>query len=320
MTRGERPRVGLLVIALLGLGANLALAEPGTTREPPTGPASLLEGFSPLSITAGTTSEWTVTGRNLGGVERVLISGEGVTIIDRKLKPSNAFALTVRAEVGAEPGLREVRAESPNGLSNFLLFRVEMIPIVREHEPNDDPAHAREIAFGSAVAGTLEPRDLDHFRCSGRAGQRVMVEVEAHRLGSPALPVVTLLTSSGNALAQGRETRGDRDGRLSYRLPREGTYPLLVHDFLFGGDDGAGYRLRVSDAPFATGLVPLGGRRGRPITITASGGSLAEPRTKAVALPDEPGAVVEPAPFDGLGGPVSVPQRLARISHRIVSD
>jgi hypothetical protein len=146
------------VIALLGLGVNLASAEPGTTRELPPGPAPLLVGLSPLSITAGTTSEWTVTGRNLGGVERFLISGEGVTIIDRKLKSGNAFALTVRAEVGAEPGLREVRAESPDGLSNFLLFRVETIPIVRERELNDDLAHATEIAFGSAVAGTLEPR------------------------------------------------------------------------------------------------------------------------------------------------------------------
>jgi hypothetical protein len=35
------------------------------------------------------------------------------------------------------------------------------------------------------------------------------------------------------------------------------------------------------------------------------------PRAKTVALPDEPGAVVEPGPFDGPGGPVSVPQRLA---------
>lgn len=62
------------------------------TREPPPRPAPLLVGLSPLSITAGTTSEWTVTGRNLGGTERSLISGEGVTITDRKLKPGNKFA------------------------------------------------------------------------------------------------------------------------------------------------------------------------------------------------------------------------------------
>jgi hypothetical protein len=139
----------------------------------------------------------------------------------------------------------------------------------------------------------------------------VSVEVEALRLGSPVLPVVTLLSATGSALAQGRELRGERDGRLRHRLPRDGTYLLLVHDFLYGGAESAGYRLRVVDAPFATALFPLGGPRGGTITVTASGGDLAAPRTRTVALPDEPGAVIEPGPFDGPGGPVTVPQRLA---------
>ena len=72
-----------------------------------------------------------------------------------------------------------------------------------------------------------------------------------------------------------------------------------------------GYRLRVSDAPFATALFPLGGPRGTSISVSASGGSLTESRTRTILLPDEPGAVVDPGPFDGPGGPVLVKQRLA---------
>ena len=161
-------------------------------------------GLAPPGITIGTTAEWTVNGQNLAEVKRFLISGEGVTIVDRKPKSDSALALTIRARPGAAPGLREFLAESPGGLSNVLLFRVDTIPQVMEREPNDDPARATEFPVDSAVVGSLRPGDLDYFRFTGQAGQRVTVEIEAHRLGSPILPVVTLLSASGSALAEAR--------------------------------------------------------------------------------------------------------------------
>jgi hypothetical protein len=311
MTDRMRRGAGGLAIALLGMITSLAMAQAPPPGEPAIGPAPTLLGLSPLGITADTTAEWTISGRNLDRIERFLISGEGVTVLGHKNKADNALTLTVRADAGAAPGIRELRAESPEGLSNFLLFRVETVPVVSEREPNDAPERATEIAPGAVLSGTLDPRDLDYFRFAGRAGQQVTVEVEALRLGSPVLPVVTLLSANGSALAQGRERRGDRDDRLCFRLPRDGTYLVLVHDFLYGGAAAAGYRLRVSDAPFATALFPLGGPRGQTITLTATGGNLAEPRSRSMTLPDEPGAIVEPGPFDGPGGPVTVRQRLA---------
>jgi hypothetical protein len=311
MTERMRRQAGGWAIVWFGMIASLATAQSPPRVESLAGPAPTLLGLSPLGITAGTTAEWTLSGHDLGGVERFLISGEGVAVLGQKNKADDALTLTVRADAGAAPGFRELRADSPEGLSNFLLFRVETDPVVSEREPNDAPDRATEMALGSVLSGTLEPRDLDYVRFPGRGGQQVTVEVEALRLGSPVLPVVTLLTANGSALAQGRERRDGRDGRISFRLPQDGTYLVLVHDYLYGGAAVAGYRLKVSDAPFATALFPLGGPPGKTITLNATGGNLAEPRTRSLTLPDEPGAIVEPGPFDGPGGPVTVPQRLA---------
>jgi hypothetical protein len=301
---------GLWSAALLVLFVRVAWGQPAASEDPATRPAPLLVALNPVGISAGTTSELTVTGRDLGGVERFLVAGGGVTVLDTKRKSDKEFVITVRADADADSGLRELRADGPEGLSNVLLFRVESVPVVPEREPNDEPSRATEIALGTVVSGTLEAKDLDYFRFPGREDQQITIEVEALRLGSPVMPVVTLFSANGAALAQGRELRGERDRRISLRLPRNGTYLLLVHDFLYGGAESAGYRLKVSDAPFATGLFPLGGPRGQTVRVTASGGNLAESRTKLVSLPDEPGAIVEPGRFEGSGGPVAVPQRL----------
>jgi hypothetical protein len=91
-------------------------------------------GLSPLGITAGMTSEWAVTGRNLGGVEHLLISGEGVMIIDRKPKPGHVFVLAVRAERGGLPeGVRVPgHAEIPKGEMVRLVRGATAPPSVRE--------------------------------------------------------------------------------------------------------------------------------------------------------------------------------------------
>ena len=122
---------------------------------------------------------------------------------------------------------------------------------------------------------------------------------------------MTLLTPLGAALARSGPIRGgELDCRLTYLFPDDAPCIIQVRDNLYGGGDAASYRLRVDDAPFATGLFPLGGPPGRTIDVTASGGTLPGPRSRRVALPDQPGGIVEVGPFDGPGGPVLAPARL----------
>ena len=271
----------------------------------------VLEAIEPPGVRPGETATCQVKGRSLAGVERFLISGSGVEAVASGAGPGGLIRLSVRAAADALPGFRELRAIGPGGISNLLLFRVDSLPQSGEAEPNDDPAAANPLAIPSAVAGIMGPQDLDWFGFEGRAGQVVTIEVEARRLGSPIVPRARLLGASGVSLAQSQPMRdGGGDSRLSLILPEDGLYRVEVRDALYLGSTKARYRLRIDTGPFATGLFPLGGRRGETITVTASGGNLSVPWRKTITLPDEPGAIIAPGLFSGSGGSLLAPGRL----------
>lgn len=273
------------------------------------GPPTLIT-IAPPGGPIGKTTEWTVSGMNLASVTEWRVTGLGVTIVAATADKA-AAKLKVKVDADAAPGYREVRALGPNGISNLGLVRIDRLDLVQETEPNDAIENATLIPAGSAAWGILKAQDLDHFRVAGKAGRRVTIDLEAQRLGTPLSPVITLMTASGSALTQARESRGaDHDARLAFTFPADGDYVILVRDNLYAGGDSAVYRLSVEEAPFATGMFPLGGPRGGKIEVTLSGGNLVAPLTKTVTLPDMPGTIVVPGPFEGPGGPVLAPMRL----------
>lgn len=306
--------VGWAALGSLGLasGAEGQLFRFGSGGEASVGNPPAITAIEPAGATVGAETEWTVRGQNLAKVGRWVVSGEGVAIEATERSGDGEAAVRVRVAEGAEPGYRELRALGPDGLSNLALFRVDTLRQVGEVEPNDEPGQAQEVAPGTAVSGVLKAQDLDHYRVEGRRGARVTVEVEAQRIGTPIVPVLTLLGPTGQAVARAMETRGlEHDARLAFTFPEDGPYVVQVRDNLYGGSDSAAYRLRVrEDGPFATGQFPLGGPAGATVVVEVSGGNLERPRTKEVTLAGEPGSFVAVGGFDGPGGPVSSPMRL----------
>ncbi|WP_406700757.1 hypothetical protein V5E97_18375 [Singulisphaera sp. Ch08] len=298
---------GLALVWLLGF--NQVMAQAPSSRVPQREP--VITGLYPPGVAVGRTTKWTLSGRNLDVDSRLRISGSGVEVLDQQMTAEGRLTVSVRTHATAAPGVRELRADGPFGLSNLVLFRVDTLDQIEESEPNDDPAHADALSLNAVVSGVLEDRDVDHVRIEGRGGEPVTVEVEARRLGSPIRPVVTLLDGAGRSLIQERETPGlEGDCRVTSRFPTDGTIVVRVHDALYQGGAGTSYRLRVFTIPFATALFPLGGARGEPIDLIVSGGTLDVPLRQRIVMPDHPGTFVEIGPFDGPSGPLIVPYRL----------
>lgn len=303
--------LGLTFVGLLWLTETIAQSPPAPATPRVLLHEPVITGLTPPGVTVGGTTKWTLSGRNLDGVEQLRISGGGVDVLEHKLTAAGQLEVSVRTRATAEPGIHELRADGPSGLSNLVLFRVDTLNQVEESEPNDDPAHADPLGLNMVASGVLGDRDVDHVRIKGSAGDPFTVEVEARRLGSSLTPVITLLDGAGRSLVQGRDTPGlEGDCRLTSRFPTDGTVIVRVHDTLYQGGDGASYRLRVFDTPFATALFPLGGPRGETIDVMVSGGTLDVPLHQRITLPDRPGTLVELAPFDGPRGPLIVPHRL----------
>ncbi len=126
---------------------------------------------------------------------------------------------------------------------------------VLEKEDNDTPANAQEIALPIVVNGRIDhPGDVDCYAFTAPAGQKVLVEVLARRLGSPVDSIVTLLDPNGKVLAENDDFNDtaagmiahQADSRIIQTLAAAGRYVIRVRDVQGKGGPAYGYRLIVA--------------------------------------------------------------------------
>ncbi|MCC6671819.1 MAG: PPC domain-containing protein [Planctomycetes bacterium] len=146
-------------------------------------------------------------------------------------------------------------------------FAVDDLPEVREADADGSAAGPQDLQPPVIVNGRIaHPGERDLFRFRGRAGERVVAEVMARRLGSPLDARLRLLDAQGRTLASNddQEDRGagwtthHADPYLAARLPADGTYLVEVLDVQDHGGPEYAYRLRVSPPrhDFALRVVP----------------------------------------------------------------
>jgi hypothetical protein len=125
----------------------------------------------------------------------------------------------------------ELTAIGPKGKSPPFPLTVDRASAIQEKEPNDSFTQAQELRLPATVDAKIERnRDVDVFRFTGQAGDRVRVEVHAARLGSPVDALVTVYDADRRGLDALDDTAGKPDPVMTVTLPRSGTYFLSVID------------------------------------------------------------------------------------------
>ncbi len=210
---------------------------------------------------------------------------------DRNLQ---AAVFLVEIDADAAPGLYPLRAISEDGLSNALLFRVDTVSEVSERSLRNvvDAAETPRIdALPVVVNGTLDGAERDRYRFQAAPGERLVLEVEARRVGSAIDPVLRLLDGEGSEIASNQEGPGvDVDARLDWQPPEAGEYVVEVHDARFSDQRRNFYRLKLiaaSDYEYADAVFPLGARRGEETRFELTGGSAAATREVAHTVETE---------------------------------
>lgn len=210
---------------------------------------------------------------------------------DRNLQ---AAVFLVEIDADAAPGLYPLRAISDDGLSNALLFRVDTVSEVSERSLRgglDATVPPQFDALPVVVNGTLDGAERDRYRFRAAQGERIVLEVEARRVGSAIDPVLRLLDSEGSEIALNQEGSGiDVDARLDWEPPEAGEYVVEVHDARFSDQRRNFYRLKLIAAPdyeYADAVFPLGARRGEETRFGLTGGSAAGTREVARAVDTE---------------------------------
>ena len=258
-------------------------------------PATRLDGVFPAGVAPGATVEVTIAGDDLDDVDRLVFSHEGITFtrkmadvtpFDEGPQPvDNVFAVTVAANV--PPGNYDVRCQGKYGLSNRRTLIVSSTPEFTETEPNggnDLPVWvevesvrtnaAQEVTLPVTINGqSIGGPDVDWYRFTGVAGQRILLDGQCKRIDSHMDLAVTLFTESGMIIAESRYADA-RESLVDVTLPANGQYFVKVHDALFAAGSGYVYRLTIGPLPYLDFVFPPAGLPGSNDEYTLYGRNL----------------------------------------------
>ena len=225
--------------------------------------------------------------------------------------PAIGDLLTVRVTLAAdaEPGLREIRVESPQGISGPVRFYVGQLPEFCKQEPEfvvesqdfRGPVYPRavttDITLPAVVNGQIIPREpdllyrqperftpgtADRYRFEARKGQRLVIAASARELIpylADAVPgwfqaTLALYDAKGKELAYDDDYRFHPDPVLFFDVPEDGQYVVEIKDAIYRGRPDFVYRISISEMPFITGIFPLGGQAGASTTVKLFGWNL----------------------------------------------
>jgi len=155
----------------------------------------------------------------------------------------------------AEPGIYPLSMRRGELLSNRVPFVLDSLRDTPEREPNNAQKEAQKLTLPIIVNGRIQAAgDVDLYSLSGRAGDQIVAEVVARRLGSPLDSVVELTDGAGRRLAinDDHTDKGSglithqADSKITVLLPASGAYFIRVADIQRKGGSEYGYRLRVS--------------------------------------------------------------------------
>jgi hypothetical protein len=214
---------------------------------------------------------------------------------------SELATLQIKIDPDAEPGARQVRLQTPMGLSNPVLFVVGQLPEVKEREVKNSRADAElavtlpVTANGRLIPGDIDaqrqplrtatqyaPGDVDRYRFPARKGQDLVITVEARSLMpylADAVPgwfqaVVTLFDADGHEIGFCDDYRFDPDPVLHVSIPADGEYVAEIRDSIYRGREDFVYRISIGELPFVTSVFPLGALAGSRAAFSLTGWNL----------------------------------------------
>lgn len=267
----------------------------------------MLMSLEPLAVQAGgPAAEHLVQARyNLNGTYQIFVGGEGVTGVAeqkslpaepkkddptvsaekkaadaKKAPPPDTPRLKVKftAAADAQPGVREFRLATPQGLSSVGQLVVVRDPVTVETKNNNTADKATAATIPVALCGAIEAaEDVDYFRFPVKAGQSLTfhcrsarVEDKIHDLQAHIDPIIALKNSAGVVLAAS-DNFFYGDPALGYTFTQDGDYYLEVRDVRYQGNIYWQYCVEVNDRPLLTSVYPNIVPLGQTVEVEAIG-------------------------------------------------
>lgn len=245
----------LLAVSVLSFVLPLSAADPkpkAKAKAMPT-PAGVpaITRLEPRGIQRGVETRLKLVGSNLVGLTNVTFHGPkltGALLLDAK---AGEVWLTVTAAPDLTRGSYELSVKSAAGESARVKLHVDDL--------RQAATPAKTETLPVSFWGTLEqPGKPVEFSFTGVAGQNLVCDLAAERLGSKAVnAMLTLLDERGRVLAVNRGFDGSSDALLVHRLAVSGRYTVRVSDLQYMASPEHFFRVSVGELPVVTGVFPM---------------------------------------------------------------
>ena len=224
-------------------------------------PKPELAAVWPRGAQRGTSTKLKLTGKNLLDTSSVQFTTQQVTarILPAESPRADELWIEITPAADLARGTYPLAVVTPGGASGTLPLEIDDLPQKTEIEPNHLAVETPSVELPLAMWGVVAARgDIDHFQFDAKAGQTIVCELMAKRLGSALNAVLTMLDPAGQVVAANNDFDGQDDPLLAYQLPADGRYTVRVNDQAMNGSDKHVYRLTMGELPYVTGCFPVG--------------------------------------------------------------
>src|SRR5262245_33733748 len=185
--------------------------------------------------------------------------------------------------------------------------------VAKAGQPNNTISTPTPIELNTLINARCEAAtDIDWFRFSAKAGQRILAELRSKNIDSRMEGAIELYSAAGRRILQ-RRTLGRQEPLVDFAVPADGDYLLKVYDMLYAGGPEYFYRLALHTGPHIDFVLPASGLAnstatytlfgrnltgGQPSPMKAADGRLLQQLQVQIALPADP-TLLDPAEQTG---------------------
>jgi|GEM_PF-223631 len=243
-------------------------------------PCLLLLTLATTASAAPSITRLSLHGLRAGGATTLVIEGTeldaepqimlAAPIAKQELKqPATPTKIEIEITLDAAipSGIYQLRVANQHGVSGGVAIGIDSLP---------QKAFGPEVGeMPVALNGELAGEQILRTTFEGKAGQPIVIDVEARRLGSKLNPVLHLSDPRNVQVAWSQLVPSIAgDARIVAKLPVDGRYTVELHDALYRGEQPGFFRLKIGDLQFADMVYPLGAQRGAKNSFELVGANL----------------------------------------------
>lgn len=269
-------------------------------------------------LQSGQTTVLEVTGANLLPDPQLLLPFPVEKSVLRPGATANrvVWELTVAASIPA--GHYPLKIQTAHGVSSTMPIAVDALPQLPVPETSAD----KPLTLPAALSGTLSGQQQVKVFFAGKAGQRLVIDLECKRLGSAMDPVLEFRNPRGAPLgiAWGKP-QYDGDTRIETHLLADGVYSVELHDLAYKAPGLNHFRLKLGELKIADAAFPPAISAGTQRTVSPIGPGMDPNAALTVDMGQSlPGLALQVSFPPTIGATAPVPAVMASESAEILEE